>query len=112
MNSESLNTAILQLLREVYDNLMFTIPTQACFCGYWYLHGVHHAASDFQHQRNVLQKACACAFPCYALHGAAEIHVENVGMGHFLNDFGSFGHCIGIFPIDLDGCGAFVVANL
>ena len=90
---------------------MVIVPSQACLHGDGNLYCIHHGAGNFQHQRNILQHACACSFACDALHGAAEVNVQNVRTC-FFHYLGGLYHCCRIFSVNLDGYGAFFVIDV
>ena len=111
MNGKGGNTAVLQLLRQIYDNLVAGIPAETGFYGDGNLYGICHGTGYLQHFGNILQHSRSGSFAGYTFYGAAEVDVQYVRTRLFHNTC-RFYHCIRIFTVYLYGYGAFFVTDV
>ena len=111
VNGQCRNAAILQLLCQVHYYFMIGIPSQSGFHGDRYFDCIYHGTGYFQHLGDILQHACTGTFACHALHGAAEVDVEYIGVG-LLYNARRFHHCFRVPPIYLYGYGALGIADI
>jgi len=71
---------------------------------------IDDCAGDVEHFGDVAKESCACAFAGYFLDRAAEVDVDEVGMGRF-DDTRGLGHRFGVTAVDLDGYGTLGVID-
>ena len=111
VNGKGGNTAVLQLLRQIYDNLVAGIPAETGFYGDGNLYGICHGTGYLQHFGDILQHSRSGSFAGYTFYGAAEVDVQYVRTRLFHNTC-RFYHCIRIFTVYLYGYGAFFVTDV
>ena len=99
------------MLCQLHDNLVVRIPAQAGFYGNRYLYGIYHGTGNLQHLGNILQHTCTGSLARYALHGAAEVNIENIRT-RLLYDAGGFHHGFGIFAVYLYGYRSFLITDI
>ena len=111
VDSEGLDSAVLQLFGQRDDDLVVVVPAEARLDGHGDTDCVDHGAGDFQHLGDIPQESCAGTFARHFLDGAAEVDVEVIGV-RLLHDLRCGGHRLGIFAVDLYGHGSFSVGYL
>ena len=107
MDGQCLDAAVLQLLSQCGDDLVLAVPAQTRLHGHRQMHGIDHGSCDFEHQWDVTQHSCTGTLARHALHGAAEIDVDDVRSCLFHN-LCSLDHRRHIAPVDLDHHGALL----
>ena len=109
VDGQGLDAAVLQLFGQGGDDAVSVVPSQAGLHGHGRIgYGIDHGPRDFQHQGNVLQHAGSGALAGHALHGAAEVDVENVGVSLLDYDLCCIAHGLDEATVNLYGHGALV----
>ena len=111
MDSERLDSAVLELLRKLGDDAVVIIPSKTRFNCNGKAHGIHYCTRDIKHLGDIFEKTSTRAFIGHFLHRAAEIDVDEIGL-RLLHDTCSCGHGCYIFAVDLNSNRPFFIVNL
>ena len=105
MHSESLNAAVLQLLRERGYNYIVAIPAKTRFYRHRQIDGLHHRAGYFQHLGYIPEHTGSGSLAGYFLHRTAEIDVDYIWLG-LGNYAGGLHHKLYLASVNLNSCRA------
>lgn len=105
------DTAVLQLFGQGGDALVLAVPAEAGLDGDGQLDGFDDLTRDVEHEGDVLEQSGAGSLAGYALDGAAEVEVDDVGAGLF-DDAGGLDHGGYVASVDLDGYGALFLQDV
>ena len=108
---ESLYAAVLQLLGKGYNDFVVGIPPEARLHRHGDVDGIDHGTGYGKHLRHVLKHSCTGTLACHALHGAAEVEVEHVGMSLVDDNARRLDHGFNLATVNLYGHRALLVAH-
>ncbi len=111
VNRQCRYAAVLQLLGQRDDYLAVVVPSQSRLDSHRDGDGIDYGARDGQHTRDVLQQSRARTLARHALHGATEVQVEHVRAGPVDDQLCRVAHGCRVLAVDLDGHGAFFIAD-
>ena len=109
MDRQGGDATVLQLFRQLDNDTMISVPTEARLDGHGNTNRTDDGPRDLEHKRHVAQHAGSGAFACHLLNRASEIDVEHIGPSG-LADLCGLDHGLDVAAVDLYRHGAFFVA--
>ena len=112
MDGQGLDAAVLQLFGQGGNDKMLLVPAQAGLDGDGNVrHGIHDGTRYLQHEGDVLEHTGSGTLASHTLNGAAEVDVENIGMGLFDDNLCGVAHRFDEPSVNLDSNGALLIAD-
>ena len=111
MNSQSLDTAVLQLLSQFHYYLMFRIPSQTCFHRNRYLNSIYHSFCYLKHFRHILQHARTGSLAGHTLDRTPEVQIQYIRFC-LLYYLCCLNHSFCILTVNLYGYGTLLLADI
>ena len=111
VNREGSDADILQAQGNLLDILRLLVPAKAGFDCHGLLYGIDNLARHLDHKRHIAHHSRAGTSARNLLHRAAEVDVDNVGIGT-LGYAGSLDHRLDKVTVDLDAHRALGIVDV